>query len=155
MQATCNFGDAFKINPEYLTKFRNPAKVARFLRAVCMFWRCFGVNLASVCRNVQFAMEKCNRGSKINPGYLRNSKRKTTKFVCFADVQMKPSPKVFCLHVLHFPAEFTSFQRVSGSTCPNTCSSEVSWKNHLLYHATSTCNFGKFQDTWDSNLLLN
>jgi len=38
MQATCNFGDGFKINPEYLTKFKNPAKVARFLRAVCMFW---------------------------------------------------------------------------------------------------------------------
>ena len=57
--SACNFGDGFKINPEYLTKFKNPAQIACFLRVVCMFWWCFGLNLARACNKKQWSVEIC------------------------------------------------------------------------------------------------
>lgn len=57
--STCDFGDGFKINPEYLTKFKKPAQIACFLRVVCMFWWCFGLNLASACNKKQWSVEGC------------------------------------------------------------------------------------------------
>lgn len=48
-----------KSTPNIWQNSKNPAQIACFLRVVCMFWWCFGLNLASACNKKQWSVEGC------------------------------------------------------------------------------------------------
>ena len=127
-------------------------------------------NLASVCKKMQVSMDmqvsleknakKCNHGFKINPEYLKmkNHQQKSHALMFRRSLPQICSVCMFFAHrqgQLHFPSGLTSFQCVSGSTCPSTCNIEVSWKSILYNIQLQDATLGNFQGSCDSNLLLN